>query len=88
MLEVLPNLLEEDSDEPEHEGEAFYNDLFHLKLFLVVVSDGPQPEKVAFWKGSVPLGKSDGWWNIFWNCTMERDSNPCSRKNQAMICRQ
>lgn len=27
---VLPNLLEEDSDEPEHEGEAFYNDLFHL----------------------------------------------------------
>ena len=49
MLEVLPNLLEEDSDEPEHEGEAFYNDLFHLKLFLVV-SDGPQPEKVAFWR--------------------------------------
>lgn len=61
MPEVLPNLLEEDSDEPEHEGEAFYNDLFHLKLVLVVVSDGPQPEKVAFWKGSVPLGKSDGW---------------------------
>ena len=50
MLEVLPNLLEEDSDEPEHEGEAFYNDLFHLKLFLVV-SAGPQPGKVTFWKG-------------------------------------
>eukprot|EP00435_Cladocopium_sp_Y103_P021531 s845_g5.t1 len=27
---VLPSLLEEDTDEPEHEGEAFYNDLFHV----------------------------------------------------------
>eukprot|EP00913_Durusdinium_trenchii_P030618 g28675.t1 len=27
---VLPNLLEEDTEDPEHEGEAFYNDLFHL----------------------------------------------------------
>ena len=29
--EVIPDLLREEADE-EHTGEAFYNDLFHVRL--------------------------------------------------------
>lgn len=34
---VLPNLLEEDTDEPDHEGEAFYNDLFQVCFGYLIV---------------------------------------------------
>ena len=72
---MLPNLLEEDSDEPEHEGEAFYNDLFHLKLFF--------PKNLE-WKK--PAGNGTNISRIPFGTLSEGDVCLIFRLSQGRIC--
>ena len=87
--QVLPSLLEEDTDEPEHEGEAFYNDLFHVSL-------GPKGKPTADDSGMFPRipndsrgikkndgrGRSTGPGPEFWRNKWSEDTHSSGRNVQ------